>query len=202
VPTDWVWDGCDSGIVRSVRGAIDLLAAAGAEVREVPWRRARDYAAAASAILSVEARAYHDGAYPGRRAEYGPLIAARLESADVDAETYARSMSLLREARAGAGDRDLEGVDVLAMPTVPERAWTIEEAKVVGRPSEWTRLTRIFDLTGQPALSVPCGRDSDGLPIGLQVAGRMWDEAGVLRAARAYELTRGPFPAPSLGEDA
>ena len=202
VPTDWVWDGCDAGIVRSVRGAIALLAAAGAEIRDVVWRRARDYAAAASAILSVEARAYHDGAYPGRGAEYGPLVAARLESAkDVDAETYATSMSLLREARDGAADQDLEGVDVLAMPTVPERAWTIEEAKVVGKPSEWTRITRIFDLTGQPAVSVPCGQDGDGLPIGLQLAGRMWDEAGVMRAARAYELIRGPFPSPPLGEE-
>jgi aspartyl-tRNA(Asn)/glutamyl-tRNA(Gln) amidotransferase subunit A len=116
----------------------------------------------------------------------------------VDAETYARSMKLLLEARGGAADRDLEGVDVLAMPTVPSRAWTIEEAKEIGRPSEWTRITRIFDLTGQPAISIPCGMDPDGLPIGLQFAARMWDEAAALRAARAYELVRGPFPLPPL----
>ena len=84
------------------------------------------------------------------------------------------------------------------MPTVPTRAWTIEEAKEVGRPSEWTRITRIFDLTGQPAISIPCGMDQDGMPIGLQFAARMWDEAGALRAARAYELVRGPFPLPAL----
>jgi Asp-tRNA(Asn)/Glu-tRNA(Gln) amidotransferase A subunit family amidase len=102
------------------------------------------------------------------------------------------------EARAGAADRDLEGFDVFAMPTVPSRAWKIEEAKEPGRASEWTRITRIFDLTGQPAISVPCGLDPDGLPVGLQLAGRMWDEATVLRAARAYELVRGPFPSPPL----
>ena len=199
VPTDHVWEACDPAIAASVRDAIEALARAGAEVREVPWPRAADYAKAASAILGVEARAYHEGAFPGRSSEYGPLVRARLASqGDVDADTYARSMKLLFEARAGGADRDLEGIDVLAMPTVPTRAWTIEQAKEIARPSEWTRITRIFDLTGQPAISVSCGMDPDGLPIGLQFAARMWDEAAALRAARAYELVRGPFPLPSL----
>jgi len=199
VPTDHVWDQCDPAIATAVRAAIEALAKAGAEILEIRWPRAAEYAKAASAVLGVEARAYHEGAFPGRSAEYGPLVRARLASqGDVNAETYARSMTLLLEARAGAADRDLEGVDVLAMPTVPSRAWTIEEAKEIPRPSEWTRITRIFDLTGQPAISVPCGIDPDGIPVGLQFAARMWDEAAALRAARAYELVRGPFPLPPL----
>ena len=199
VPTDHVWDECDPAIAKAVRAAIDALARAGAEVIEIRWPRAAEYAKASSAVLGVEARAYHEGTFPGRSADYGPLIRSRLASqGDVDALTYARSMKLLLESRAGAADRDLDGVDVLAMPTVPSRAWTIEEAKDLPRPSEWTRITRIFDLTGQPAISVPCGIDPDGIPIGLQFAARMWDEAAVLRAARAYELVRGPFPLPPL----
>jgi aspartyl-tRNA(Asn)/glutamyl-tRNA(Gln) amidotransferase subunit A len=201
VPMDHVWDGCDPAIATAVRAAIEALARAGADVREIRWLRAADYAKASSAVLGVEARAYHEGAFPGRSAEYGPLVRARLASqGDVDAETYARSMRLLLEARGGSADQDLDGVDVLAMPTVPSRAWTIEQAKEIARPSEWTRITRIFDLTGQPAISVPCGMDPDGIPIGLQFAARMWDEAAVLRAARAYELVRGPFPLPPLDE--
>ena len=199
VPTEYVWDECDPAVATAARSAIDSLAGAGAEVREVRWPRAAEYAKAASAILGVEARAYHEGAFPGRSLEYGPLVRARLASqGDVDAATYARAMQLLLDARAGGADRDLDGVDVLAMPTVPTRAWTIEQAKESGRPSEWTRITRIFDLTGQPAISIPCGMDPDGLPIGLQFAARMWDEASALRAARAYELVRGPFPVPPL----
>lgn len=199
IPTDHVWDECDPAIAAAVRAAIETLARAGADVREIHWPRAAEYAKAAGAVLGVEARAYHEGTFPGRAAEYGPLVRARLASqGDVDAETYARSMRLLVQARAGGADRDLDGVDVLAMPTVPTRAWTIEEAKEIPRPSEWTRITRIFDLTGQPAISVPCGMDPDGLPIGLQFAARMWDEAAALRAARAYELVRGPFPLPPL----
>jgi aspartyl-tRNA(Asn)/glutamyl-tRNA(Gln) amidotransferase subunit A len=199
VPADHVWDGCDPAIATAVRAAIEALARAGAEILEVRWPRAAEYATAASAVLGVEARAFHEGAFPGRSAEYGPLVRARLASqGDVDAEAYARSMRLLLEARAGAADRDLDGVDVLAMPTVPSRAWTIAEAKDIARPSEWTRVTRIFDLTGQPAISIPCGIDPDGIPVGLQFAARMWDEAAALRAARAYEVVRGPFPLPQL----
>ena len=199
VPTDHVWDECDPAIATAVRAAIEALARAGADVVDIRWPHAAEYAKASSAVLGVEARAYHEGTFPGRSADYGPLIRARLASqGDVDAETYARSMRLLLEARAGAADSDLDGVDVLAMPTVPSRAWTIEEAKEIRRPSVWTRITRIFDLTGQPAISVPCGIDPDGIPIGLQFAARMWDEAAALRAARAYELVRGPFPLPPL----
>lgn len=199
VVRDHVWDGCDAAIAAQVRAAIDSLERAGAEVRDLQWPRGAAYARAASQVLAIEARAFHQGAFPGRSGEYGPLIAARLESSkDVDAAAYASAMRLLVQARAGSADAELGDVDVLAMPTVPTRAWTIEEAKELGRPSEWTRITRIFDLTGQPAISVPCGTDPDGLPIGLQLAGRMWDEAGVLRAARAYELVRGPFPLPPL----
>jgi aspartyl-tRNA(Asn)/glutamyl-tRNA(Gln) amidotransferase subunit A len=198
VPRDWVWEECDPAITSVVRTAIDALASAGAEVRELAWPEAAGYAKAASAVLAVEARAFHDGTFPGRAKEYGPLVAARLAATDVDASTYAASLRLLLEARAGGADASFAECEVLAMPTVPSRAWTIEEAKVVGRPSEWTRITRIFDLTGQPAISVPCGRTDDGIPVGLQLAGRMWDEATVLRAARAYELVRGPFPAPPL----
>src|SRR5438477_5814919 len=80
VPADHVWDECDPAIAAAVRAAIDALARAGALVREVRWPRAAEYAKAASVILAVEARAYHDATFPGRSAEYGPLIRARLES--------------------------------------------------------------------------------------------------------------------------
>jgi aspartyl-tRNA(Asn)/glutamyl-tRNA(Gln) amidotransferase subunit A len=53
---------------------------------------------------------------------------------------------------------------------------------------QWTPFSFPFNLTQQPAASVPCGFTSDGLPVGLQIAGRMYDDAGVLAASYAYEL--------------
>ena len=52
---------------------------------------------------------------------------------------------------------------------------------------EWTPFTYPFNLTTQPAASICCGFTRDHLPVGLQIAGRMGDDAGVLRAARAFE---------------
>ncbi len=57
---------------------------------------------------------------------------------------------------------------------------------------EWAPFSYPFNLTRQPAASVPCGRSKAGLPIGLQIVGRMWDDALVLRAARAYERAAPP----------
>ena len=83
--------------------------------------------------------------------------------------------------------------DLVLGPTLPVTAPRIGEAKVTVAGGEesalaatW-RLTYPYNLTGLPAISLPCGFDSNGLPIGLQIAGRPFDEATVLRAARAYE---------------
>src|SRR2546430_11044966 len=117
------------------------VAAAGGEVREVAWPRAGEYARAASQVLAIEARAYHMAAYPGREADYGPLIPARLRSAgDVDAETYARALRLLIEARAGPAGEAVARIEVLAKPTVPKRARTIHQAKRRGQAKEWYTL--------------------------------------------------------------
>jgi Asp-tRNA(Asn)/Glu-tRNA(Gln) amidotransferase A subunit family amidase len=59
-------------------------------------------------------------------------------------------------------------------------------------------LTQVFDLTGQPVLAVPCGLTSTRLPVAISFVARRWDEAAAFRAGRAYEMLRGPFPAPPI----
>jgi aspartyl-tRNA(Asn)/glutamyl-tRNA(Gln) amidotransferase subunit A len=83
--------------------------------------------------------------------------------------------------------------DILLAPTAAVGAPGIDQEVVeVGGKTEnalslMSRLTRPFNLTGQPTISLPCGFTSDGLPIGLQLAGQRWEESTVLRAAHAYE---------------
>jgi aspartyl-tRNA(Asn)/glutamyl-tRNA(Gln) amidotransferase subunit A len=86
-----------------------------------------------------------------------------------------------------------ESVDVVIGPTTPITAWKRGEwtVQVGGKPesvlaASW-RFTYPYNLTGLPAISVPCGFDREGLPIGLQIAGKPFDEATVLRVAHAYE---------------
>ena len=83
--------------------------------------------------------------------------------------------------------------DVLLMPTIPEPAPPYASAKagtvneVVARMGRFSRLTRPLNAAGVPALSVPCGFSADGRPLALQVVGRPFDEATVLRAAEVLE---------------
>jgi aspartyl-tRNA(Asn)/glutamyl-tRNA(Gln) amidotransferase subunit A len=86
----------------------------------------------------------------------------------------------------------LAGVDVAIGPTVPLAAPPIETTSATGdhdadpRPA-LLRLTRVFDVTGQPAVSVPCGFTDEGLPIELQIVSQPWHEALALQVAHAYQ---------------
>lgn len=105
---------------------------------------------------------------------------------------YAKAQNLARKLSA-AYDEALASVDLLLMPTLPMKATPIPAAdapreEVVSRALEMIFNTSPFDVTGHPAMSVPCGL-SENLPVGAMLVGRKWDEETVLRAARAFELT-------------
>jgi aspartyl-tRNA(Asn)/glutamyl-tRNA(Gln) amidotransferase subunit A len=90
---------------------------------------------------------------------------------------------------------DLQRYDLLLTPTVPVTAFTagLDEPdgwqRATLAPLDWTPFTFPFNLTGQPAATVPCGADRNGLPVGLQIVGRWRDDSTVLRAAAAFEAT-------------
>ncbi len=90
----------------------------------------------------------------------------------------------------------VEQFDFLVTPTVPVTAFGAgmdQPGSVAGKETSylsWTPYTYVFNLTGQPAATVPCGFASDGLPVGLQIVGRWRDDATVLRAAAAFESIR------------
>jgi amidase len=103
---------------------------------------------------------------------------------------YAKAQNLGRTLTA-AYDSALQAADVLVMPTLPMKATPIPAAgasreEYVARALEMIPNTCPFDVTGHPALSVPCGT-SNGLPIGMMLIGRHWDDATVLRAGHAFE---------------
>jgi aspartyl-tRNA(Asn)/glutamyl-tRNA(Gln) amidotransferase subunit A len=89
--------------------------------------------------------------------------------------------------------RFMQGYDLLLTPTLPITAFTAGADRPDSIPSEalsWTPFTYPFNLTGQPAATVPCGSARNGLPVGLQIVGRWRDDLTVLRAAAAFEAAR------------
>ena len=103
---------------------------------------------------------------------------------------YGKAQNISRRMRS-AYDRALADCDVIVMPTLPITATPIPPADapielVIQRAHEMFANTAVFDATGHPALTVPCGL-SDGLPVGLMLVGKHFDEATIYRAAHAYE---------------
>ena len=106
---------------------------------------------------------------------------------------YAKAQNLARVLRA-AYDQAFQRVDLLVMPTTPMKATVIpapnaSREEYVARALEMIQNTCPFDVTGHPAINVPCGM-SDGLPVGMMLVGRHWEDGTVLRAAHAFEQIR------------
>jgi len=164
--------------------------------------------AAIFAIELASSGAFHDRwIAEGRSAEYQPDVRALVEMGRlVSAADYLKAEQV-RAIMCAEFKRRFESVDVILAPTEPLTAWTrgCDTVSVGGHQesvlaASW-RLTYPFNLTGLPAISVPCGFDRRGMPIGLQVVGRPFDEPTVLRVAAAAEraadlkLRPGPFAA-------
>lgn len=181
-------------VERAVEQAIDDLAARGATVREFRLPLLDYGLGAIFAIELASSTAYHDASLrAGRTPHFQPDVRSLVEIGRfVTAPDYLKAEQyrtvLMEELR-----KVFESVDVVLGPTTPITAWKIGEWTVdVGGKQEsvlaasW-RFTYPYNLTGLPAISVPCGFDRDRLPIGLQIAGRPFDEPTVLRVAHAYE---------------
>jgi len=115
-----------------------------------------------------------------------PLMAAMLPViSELKATDYARAMFAMQELKVKAG-AFFQTHDLLLTPTVAGPPLSVELEEPLGFLS-WMPFTYPFNLTGQPAASVPAGWTEDGLPVGLQIVGRAYDEATVFRAAAALE---------------
>jgi aspartyl-tRNA(Asn)/glutamyl-tRNA(Gln) amidotransferase subunit A len=187
VPGEHYFEDLEPAVEAAVRAAIDQLGRLGAEVVDVALP---DHAAliAGCAGLGAEALVYHRRWLRARPDDYGDDVHARLLAAQfVSAADYAaglRARRLLRERYAAA----LARVDLIAAPTVPVPAPPIESSRDTFAAQLLSRNTRPANLTGLPAISVPCGF-AEGVPVGLQLLGRAFAEETVLRAAAAYEAT-------------
>ena len=180
-------DDLEPAVAAAVEDAIGVLAGLGARCVTIDARPLRDAYTAFHAVLATEASAIHERWMRERRNEYGPLTRQALARgffvSGVEYVNARREQSRVR----GALDAMLETVDVLVTPTLPRTAPAVG-APMSREPAEaWNRLVVPFSLAGLPALTVPCGFDPGGLPIGLQIAGRAFDEASVLRVGAAYE---------------
>jgi aspartyl-tRNA(Asn)/glutamyl-tRNA(Gln) amidotransferase subunit A len=191
VPREFFFEGVDAEIEAAVRKAIGALEVLGARVEEVSLPRIAEAPAAIVAIMLPEATAYHQGWLAARPDDYGEDVRYRLEMGALYPAVACVQAQRFREMMVEAWRREVfTRVDVLATPTTMVTAPLIEDGGL-DATFALIRLTNPLNLLGVPAMSLPCGFATQGLPIGLQLAGRWFDETTVLRAARAYEQATG-----------
>ena len=193
VPRDYFFSRIDPEVRAAVDEAIATLEGLGARVTEVSLPHLDHLTPIYSPLIQSEAAAFHLPLLRKHWNSYSPQVRSRLlPGLAIPASIYLKSQRAknvaLREYRAL-----MQQVDLLVTPTEPVAAPRVDATAV-----EWEdgpeeiipalgRFARPFNLLGVPACSLPCGFTREGLPIGLQLAGRAWDEATVLRAAYTYE---------------
>jgi aspartyl-tRNA(Asn)/glutamyl-tRNA(Gln) amidotransferase subunit A len=185
----------DREIAAVVKQAVEVFSDLGARVEEkhpgfenvAPLFQTHWFSGAAALVRTLKDKKQVDRGLLDVAAQGEKITAAELLDAQMKRGALGTHMNLFH--------RDF---DLLVTPTLPVAAFDVgQESPVKGRWTDWTPFTYPFNLTGQPAASIPCGFTKAGLPVGLQIVGPRFADALVLRAARAFETAR-PIKLPAL----
>jgi aspartyl-tRNA(Asn)/glutamyl-tRNA(Gln) amidotransferase subunit A len=176
-----------SDVDAAMRAAVDLFARDGAHVGELELPRTDELRETQAVVIGTEAGAYHRERLAAHREDYGADVARRIDAGLARSGTeYARARRTRDELRRAYAAAAAEW-DAIILPTTPTTAPLRAGQDAIAAAAALTAYTSPFNLTGLPAISIPCGFDGAGLPIGLQLVARPWAEARLLRIARAYE---------------
>jgi aspartyl-tRNA(Asn)/glutamyl-tRNA(Gln) amidotransferase subunit A len=185
VPEHHFYERLEPQVERAVTTALRQLEQLGARLEQVPLPSAGDLEAVGSILVMAEAFAQHAARLRAAADRYGPRARRRISAgAFYTSAEYQQALQLraewIRELESALAD-----VSAIVTPTLPFTAFTLEDQ--LSGPPDTSWGTRHFNLSGNPALTLPCGFGDEGLPIGLQIVARAFDEAMMFRVAHAYE---------------
>jgi aspartyl-tRNA(Asn)/glutamyl-tRNA(Gln) amidotransferase subunit A len=187
IPRKFFYEELDREVASAVEQAIGIVSALGNDLFEIVIEVPTD-----RTLQAAEAYAYH-AKFVSRSPElYQPETLRRIRSGEeISADEFEKRRRELKQIRSSI-HKAFEKVDALLAPTAPVPAPAIDELKrnpELLRPCELLLLrnTRPVNVWGLPAISIPCGFTSAGLPVGLQIIGPHWREDRVLQLAHAYE---------------
>ncbi len=193
VPTAFYVDDLDAEVAGALDATISVLKREGANIVQVELPDQRQLSGASQLVLAVEAAAFHKRWMIERPQDYGPQVLMRLQNGlAIPGVSYLEALRwrgpALAAHLAAVGD-----VDAMIAPVSPVAAPTIAESDVGNGPDaeaviqRLTRFTRPINYLGLPALSIPTGFTRTGLPVGMQLVGRSFDEAMLLRIGAAFQ---------------
>jgi aspartyl-tRNA(Asn)/glutamyl-tRNA(Gln) amidotransferase subunit A len=193
VPNSFYVDDLDADVAKALDDTIAVLKREGADIVKVDLPDQRQLSAAAQLVLAVEAAAFHKRWLIERPQDYGPQVLMRLQNGlAVPAVLYLEAMRWRGPALA-AHIAATAAVDAVIAPVAPMAAPSIAESDVGNAPNaeaviqRLTRFTRPINYLGLPSLSIPSGFNAKGLPIGMQLVGRSFDEATLITIGAAFQ---------------
>ena len=183
----------DTELAEAVRAGVEVLADQGAEIVEVALPDVDEYVSAWPMLCATGAVVAHAATYPFRRDAYGPWFRGWLDmGAKVTGAEYVKANNL-RAACTGHLRRVFAEIDVLVCPSMSAPPHVVTPEVLYGpyepRDPKFQRFTVPFDFNGAPTLSVPCGMNSEGLPLSIQFVGKHLTEPLLCRVGHAYEST-------------
>ena len=176
----------DAEVKSTVEVALTELESLGAHVEEVEARTLEDSDTAQAVIMLAEAFTYHEANLRSRPQEYGEMCRAWFSCGGLFTAAEYVQAQRVRNVMKREFSQVLQNVDVIASPTMPTAPPRFDESDPMS-PANGISFVGAYNMTGMPALSVPCGFTSAGLPVGLQIAGRPFEEPTVLRVGHAYQ---------------
>jgi aspartyl-tRNA(Asn)/glutamyl-tRNA(Gln) amidotransferase subunit A len=200
VPRPHLFERLQPGVASAVEAAIDSMRSAGITVVETPWPEAATARACSFIINRVETAAVHVRYLAERGDLYGDELRRRIESnALFPATSYVKALQARGVIKRSAARLfDEHQLDAVVTPATPGTAAPADHTYIDydDRSEEhvslaYTRLSMPFNVTGQPALSIPCGFDDRGLPVGLQIAGRPYGERDLCDLGKRAEQAIG-----------
>jgi aspartyl-tRNA(Asn)/glutamyl-tRNA(Gln) amidotransferase subunit A len=193
VPTAFYVDDLDAEVARILDETIAVLKREGATIVPVELPDQRQLTAACQLVLAVEAAAFHKRWLIERPQDYGAQVLMRLQNGlAIPGVSYLEAMRWRGPALA-AFNAAVAGVEAVIAPVAPVPAPTIAESDVGNSPDaeaviqRLTRFTRPVNYLGLPSLAIPAGFTRGGLPVGMQLIGRCFDEAMLLRIGAAFQ---------------
>jgi aspartyl-tRNA(Asn)/glutamyl-tRNA(Gln) amidotransferase subunit A len=193
VPSSFYVDDLDADVAKILDNTIAVLKREGADVVKIDLPDQRQLSSACQLVLAVEAAAFHKRWLIERPQDYGPQVLMRLQNGlSVPAVLYLEAMRWRGPALA-AHVAATANVDAVLAPVAPVAAPTIAESDVGNAPDaeaviqRLTRFTRTINYLGLPSLTIPSGFTPKGLPVGMQLVGRSFDEATLLTIGAAFQ---------------
>ena len=176
----------DAETVAVVEKAVAELESLGAKIEEIELP-SLDYIRAANTIIMVcEAYAFHEPNLKSRPQEFGEIVRARFRIGGMlSAGDYLQAQRCRQWSKREFAEA-LQKVDFFVTPTMTQPAAAFEGYDPIAT-IQGKSFTAPFNVTGLPAISVPCGFTQSGLPVGMQIAGKAFDEPGVIQAAYSYQ---------------